>query len=299
MAGSAMRHRADKLQNCKITKLQNRSRGYILISLMLFLALLAVAALAVLPDIAFQVKRDREEELIHRAVAYSRGIRRYYKKYGRYPNRIEDLENTNNVRFIRKRYKDPVNNNQDFTILRWGDPRLVGLTLRQVAGLKLPGQTSGQSALGVAVQAGSALGATPTQPPTTSAPGGDSGTSSGGTTNANPSGSSPSSSSSDASSSTPQVLGGGPMVGVVSASTAKTIREFCEKNHYKDWVFIYDPVSDRGGLLNSPWCQNLNNRGFGGIPAQPVGGQVLPNSGLQGGVPPAQNPPNPGSPPMH
>src|ERR1700730_10270148 len=99
-------------------------RGYILLSLMLFFALLAIAALAIAPSITFQVQRDREEEMIHRGVQYSRAVRRYFKKFGRYPTRIEDLENTNNLRFLRKRYKDPITR-QDFKLLHFGDVKLT------------------------------------------------------------------------------------------------------------------------------------------------------------------------------
>jgi type II secretory pathway pseudopilin PulG len=272
-----------RLRNYPIAKLRNsRSGGYILITLMLFLALLAIAALAVLPDIAFQVKRDREDELIHRAVAYSRGIRRYYKKFGRYPNRIEDLENTNSLRFIRKRYKDPITN-QDFTILRYGDPRLVGVMLNP--GLqRAPGSAPTQP------------GSAPTPQPSSGTTG-DSTNSSSGSTNANTAVSS--SGSSDTSSSTQQVIGGGPMLGVASASTAQTIREFNNKNHYNDWLFIYDPMSDRGGLLNAPYQPNLNALfptqlpGRGITPGQPSGANPQPQ------LPQPQNPPNPGQvPPM-
>ena len=42
--------------------------------LMLFVALLAIAAGAVAPTIAFEVRRDREEEMIHRGTQYSRAI---------------------------------------------------------------------------------------------------------------------------------------------------------------------------------------------------------------------------------
>ena len=76
-------------------------RGYILLTLMLFFTLLAITAVAIAPDVIFQLRRDREEELIHRGVQYSRATRRYFKKFGRYPTRIEDLENTNNIRFLR------------------------------------------------------------------------------------------------------------------------------------------------------------------------------------------------------
>jgi len=82
-------------------------RGYILITLILFVALIAVAATVMLPIVVFQVKRDREEELIHRGVQYSRAMKHFVKKFGRYPTRLEELENTNQVRFLRKRYKTP------------------------------------------------------------------------------------------------------------------------------------------------------------------------------------------------
>src|SRR5437667_11097777 len=95
-------------------------RGYILLTLMLFITVLAIAAAAVAPSIAFQIQRDREEELIHRGVQYSRAVRRYVKKFGRYPMRVEELENTNNMRFLRKRYKDPVTG-QEFKVLHLGE----------------------------------------------------------------------------------------------------------------------------------------------------------------------------------
>src|SRR6266550_7159645 len=98
--------------------------GYMLLMLMLVVTLLAIAAAAIVPTMAFQVKRDREEEMIHRGVQYSRAIRRYVKKFGRYPTRIEELENTNNIRFLRKRYKDPITR-QDFKLLHVGEVQLT------------------------------------------------------------------------------------------------------------------------------------------------------------------------------
>src|SRR5579859_5804809 len=98
-------------------------RGYVLITLILFVALLAISLVAIAPVITQQIKRDREEELVHRGTQYSRAIKWYMKKFNRYPTRIEDLENTNNVRFLRKRYKDPVTG-KDFKLLRQGDVQL-------------------------------------------------------------------------------------------------------------------------------------------------------------------------------
>src|SRR5256884_3985339 len=103
---------------------RSNEQGYILLMLMLFITVLAIAAAAVAPSIAFQIQRDREEELIHRGVQYSRAVRRYVKKFGRYPMRVEELENTNNMRFLRKRYKDPVTG-QDFKVLHLGEVQLA------------------------------------------------------------------------------------------------------------------------------------------------------------------------------
>jgi type II secretory pathway pseudopilin PulG len=74
-----------------------------LITLTLVLALMAIALLAAVPNIRQQILRDREDEMRHRGTAYMRAIQHYYKKFGKYPNKVEDLENTNNQRFLRKR----------------------------------------------------------------------------------------------------------------------------------------------------------------------------------------------------
>src|SRR5690348_12784405 len=87
---------------------RRQDEGYILLTLMLMCAMVIIALAAVGPQLTHQIKRDREEEMIHRGVQYSRAIRKFYKKTGRYPVRLEELENTNNLRFIRKKYKDPI-----------------------------------------------------------------------------------------------------------------------------------------------------------------------------------------------
>lgn len=282
-----------QIRNCKS---QISQRGYILITLMLFVALLAIAAVAVLPKMAFQIKRDREEEMIHRAVAYSRAIKRYYKKFGRYPSRIEELENTNNVRFLRKRYQDPITG-KDFKILHLSDVMQnsgpgLGLTAPQAGMAQSGGGTQLQLTLnsgGVNTKVTQDTAPTPpANAPDQNAQGSGAVIPDGQTS---PNAVASSSSSSDTSSSKQQVFGGGgPILGVASTSKAKTIREFNDKKHYNEWLFVYDPTSDRGGLLNGPAQPNLNPGGQpGGVP-----GQVAPNTGQpQGGLPRPQGPPNP------
>ena len=101
--------------------------GYVLLILLLAVALLSIGFLVAVQKLEFQIKRDREEEMIHRGVQYSRAVRRFFKKTGRYPTRIEELESTNNIRFLRKRYKDPMNRDpktgqeRDFKLLHLQD----------------------------------------------------------------------------------------------------------------------------------------------------------------------------------
>src|SRR5207302_8987515 len=94
---------------------RNGEQGYVLLTMLLMIAVIGIMAATLVTSIKFDIKRDREEEMIHRGVQYSRAIRAYYKKFGRYPATIENLENTNQMRFLRKRYKDT--NNRKFLML--------------------------------------------------------------------------------------------------------------------------------------------------------------------------------------
>jgi type II secretory pathway pseudopilin PulG len=283
--------------------LRRREDGYILLTLLLMVTLMTIAAFAVLPTIAFEIRRDREEEMIHRGVQYSRAIRNYYKKFSRYPTRLENLENTNNLRYLRKRYKDPVNKNRDFKLLHYGDP---GLSIGgSFGGGALAGATS-VSAMSSSGSSGSAFGGSGSafggSASSSTLGGSSSGTfgggsssafggsfnnsASSGTSNAAGTSNTPGTNSTsgsdstqasaqvapgtatDLSSSTQQVVGGLPIVGVVSTSKDTTIREFNHKRKYNEWQFVYDPTMDRGGLLMTP---NQPALALGGTPPSQIG----------------------------
>ena len=115
---------------------RHREDGYVLLTLILVLALMSIFALTATSKIDFEIRRDKELEMIHRGVQYSRAIRAYYKKFGRYPTKLEDLDNTNNLRYLRKHYKDPLNKNLDFRLLHFGEQ---GVTLAGgIAGPRQP-----------------------------------------------------------------------------------------------------------------------------------------------------------------
>src|SRR5215469_13704311 len=118
--------------------------GYVLLYLLFLVAVLAISLVTVLPTIKFVIKRDQEQEMVHRGEQYRRAIRRYYRKMGSYPATLDVLQNTNDMRFLRKRYKDPMNHNQDFKVLTQIDlMKALGTALG--GGPGIPGaQTLGQ-----------------------------------------------------------------------------------------------------------------------------------------------------------
>ena len=86
---------------------------------MVFLVVLALTVAA--PSIARSIQRDREIEAQHRANQYVRGIRLYYKKFGHYPGSIEQLQKSNNQRFVRQKYLDPLTGKDDWRLIHVGE----------------------------------------------------------------------------------------------------------------------------------------------------------------------------------
>src|SRR5438270_1377026 len=91
--------------------------------ILFLLAAFTIALMATGQAVATQIRRDREDEMVHRGQQYVRAIRRYYRKFGRYPSKIEDLESANNMRFLRKRYKDPMVANGEWKVLHYGEAK--------------------------------------------------------------------------------------------------------------------------------------------------------------------------------
>src|SRR6202795_3630759 len=121
---------ASRTRNSSSRGPRRREKGYVLLTVLVVVSLLAITAAVAYPAISFEIRRDQEQEMIHRGVQYSRAIRGYYKKFSRYPTKLEDLDNTNGLRYLRKHYKDPLSCKngkcQDFKLLHYGEP---GVTL--------------------------------------------------------------------------------------------------------------------------------------------------------------------------
>jgi type II secretory pathway pseudopilin PulG len=302
---------------------------------------------AVLPSITTQIRRDREQELIHRGAQYARAIKRYYKKFGNYPVTLDQLNSTNNVRFLRKRYKDPITG-QDFRLLHYGDVQLSlgqggfqanvlggaqagsGLNAPQAqssspfsslfgsspqgsqsstpfaspsaSASQSPSSTSspfapgappasaGQQGPGAAAMAPAAAsgapsagaGATPQDTSQGAAPAQNpQGSSSG--TSSSPGSTGTGASASGGAQTQTQTFGGGGIIGVASTSPKKSFHVFNNKDHYKDWAFVYDPSSDRGNLITGPYNGPPTfGTGAGQIPGAQTPGQMQPGSSGSG-----------------
>ncbi len=157
------------MKNFRRTRRSGTQEGYYLLSILLAVMFMSLAMMAVAPAVVQQVKRDREEEMIHRGVQYARAIKKYVRKFGRYPVRLEDLENTNNVRFLRQRYKDPLTG-KDFHLIHYGEVQLGGQrpTVGQPAGpagqgpgFGTSGQQGSQSAFSGPAFSGASMGGGP------------------------------------------------------------------------------------------------------------------------------------------
>src|ERR1700743_2109529 len=101
--------------------------GYLLLAVlvMVFLVLLALSVAA--PKVAKQIQRDKEREAVERGLQYRRAIQLYYKKFGAYPTDIKQLENTNEMRFLRNRYKDPITGKDDWRLIHVGEAKVPPL----------------------------------------------------------------------------------------------------------------------------------------------------------------------------
>jgi type II secretory pathway pseudopilin PulG len=253
--------------------------GYILLAVV-FLTVAVLIALAVAaPKVAADIQRDREVEMVHRGQQYVRAIKMYYKKFGAYPPTIDALVKSNDIRFLRKRYKDPMTGKDDWHLIHFGENKTPsygffgqpiggagGSTLAGVGpqgatgsgGLFSGNGTSGSGSSGSifgssdpnsqsGTQTTPLAGATSGTDPNAGANGANGtagGTNSGGGLFSN-------SGFGSSSNSSPLTIGGLGIIGVESTNPKLGILEWKKKKHYNEWEFWYDPNADRMMISNN------------------------------------------------
>jgi type II secretory pathway pseudopilin PulG len=233
------------------TRRRNQA-GFTLMMVVFMVASILIVAAAGTQSILTQGRREKEEETIWRGKQYARAVGLYYRKFGKYPTKVEDLTNqTNGVRFLRQAYTDPMNKEDGSWRFIYVGPggQLIG-SLRQTSLLQNALSTAGvggASAFGGGFQAASSPGQQANTTTTTSS-----------------------------LDSQPQPLAGpvvgGNIIGVGSKIDKPSFRIYLGGDTYQMWEFIWNP---RGALIVP---QNSTN--YTGAP-----GVVNPNP-----QPPAQDP---------
>jgi type II secretory pathway pseudopilin PulG len=289
--------------------------GYMLVAVIVMTALVLIALSAAAPIISKDLRRDKEVESEHRAEQYVRAIRLYYRKTHAYPPSIEALKNTNNVRFLRQEYVDPLTGKSDWKLIHLGEQKT---TVKGFFGQELGGIGSGGglgSAAGMSsgigtpiggagsssqncVTGGTALtgGFTGACQTTTTGAGGSTGTT-GSTGSTSAFGSSGSTGSSGG------LGGGGAIIGVSTARTGSSMTQPNQQSTYESWEFWYDP------RIEQMYQKGITNMGIGGgapgsTPASSFGagpggltsGSSFSNSPTSGTSPGSLSSPTSGSP---
>ncbi len=297
--------------------------GYVLLVAIFFMALLTLSLAVAVPQITKSIQRDRDLETFHRGMQYRRAIQLYYRKFHAYPPNLDALVNTNDIRFLRKKYLDPTTGKDDWKPIMFGQnkvPTAMGFFgqplsggLSSLAGIGpsggngLPGSSTNggsssffgssfeDSSSGSSVSGSSGSGSDQTS----SGAGGSSDNSTGssdnssgssdnsGSASGNTSASNGSTSSGGTSSTGPgsgtgqgsQTFGGAGVIGFEPASPKQSILVYKKKDHYNQWEFTYDPLSDMparhggGAGLNNQNSTNpsTSSGGFGSTPSNPTG----------------------------
>ena len=265
--------------------------GYTLLMVVFMVAAMIIAAAAAAPNILTQGRREKETEMVWRGQQYVRAIGLYYKKFGKYPTKVEDLtKQTNGVRFLRQAYTDPMNKDDGSWRFIYVGPngQLIG-SLRQTSLLQTALTTPGMGAL-------SSLGGglQPLSPPT--ATGANQAPGVGQTPGIGQPGQqtnpalAPNSLQSQLQPLTGSVLGGN-IIGVGSKMKQPSLRIYLGGETYQEWEFIWNPTGQIALPVQAPVNPNANPTAAPNA-TNPNG--AYPNGANPNGMNP--NPPNPNGP---
>jgi type II secretory pathway pseudopilin PulG len=273
--------------------------GYILLGVLILLALFVIAMAVAVPRMAASIQRDREVETMQRGKQYIRAIQLYYRKFNAYPPSIDALVKTNEIRFLRKRYLDPITGKDDWKTIQYcqnkapiamgffGQPLGATSGCGPLAGTGPSGGNGinggsslfpGQDQNGQTNQPGTGqqgVGQPGSQPGFGQQPGGSQ--AAGGSTDPNGNGST--GMFGDNPNGGGQTFGGGGIIGVSPASDKKSTLIYKKKDHYNQWEFTYSPLMDQQMMMGGN-----NGAGIGQSPGGLNGGGFNGGSGGPGGL---------------
>jgi len=97
------------------------------------IAIMSIAMGVAVQTASFQMQREREAELIFRGEQFIEAIRLYKIKYGRYPMQLKEIYEAK-PRVLRKKWKDPITDSENWGIIFLGQEGRMGQRGRQLAG---------------------------------------------------------------------------------------------------------------------------------------------------------------------
>jgi type II secretory pathway pseudopilin PulG len=243
-------------------------------ALLVGMAVMSIMLSMALPVWRTAVQREREAELIFRGEQYAHAIELFSRRNGGFPPSLAVLEQG---RFIRKLYKDPMTTDGEF------QPVYVG---QVIAGQPVvPGQPGRAGRAGARGGAGAPAGRAG-QPPAAGGRG-----AAGGFPGAAPPG----------APGRGGTIGAGPIIGVVSKSTAQALRLYNGRGRYNEWAFVATATTQQPGAptgAQTPGMPPGRGRGAqqpGARPGGPPRGQPFPGRGMP--PPPGRGFPRRGGPP--
>ena len=92
-------------------------RGFVLLLVFAIAAGVAIMLYLEMPRIAFEHQRNKEAMLVDRGEQYKRALELYVKKYNKFPQTIDELEKPDNIRLLRRRYKDPMTGKDEWRLI--------------------------------------------------------------------------------------------------------------------------------------------------------------------------------------
>jgi hypothetical protein len=96
---------------------KSTQRGSALLVVFVLAAAVAIMLYQQMPRVAFETQREKELLLMERGAQFKRAIQLYYVANKKWPSKIEDLENTNDKRYLRRRYVDPMTGKDEWRMI--------------------------------------------------------------------------------------------------------------------------------------------------------------------------------------
>ncbi len=253
---------------------KGRENGYVMLVAIFLMAALVLGLSIAVPVVRREIQRDRERETIRRGSQYRRAIQLYFRKFHAYPPNVGALEQTDDIRFLRKKYVDPITGKDDWVPIQFGNnkvPTSFGFFGQEIASTSIAGIGPGTPF------PGSNQNPNQNQNPTNDS------TSFG----SDPENPTPPSSGQNTSA----IVSNVGIIGFSIPSEKSSIVVYKKQDHYNLWEFVYDPIQD---LVANKGAQAANG-GNSGTSGSPGGNSPIGSSPGGSLFPPISGAPGPGT----